>query len=244
MSQPASSMWAAAPSARPWILYLTGLLICHAIPSGPQARMRCTGTTTLPFGSLNAVSTKSRWRTYAVPVCILSNRAQTSPCSPLVLLPNDLADSPLPQGLRGLPDGGRLTLAIYATSARVARWRCSRASSVTQYTSLFGLVPCAYRRRHRRRHHNTLELRLRGCAPARANGAQLALHGRVVVHSDGVARTRCPASRSEGTCTTLRPNCSVHPPALNGVVECVGLMTGVMRLNSLIRWHAVRASRV
>ena len=152
----ASSMWR-LPRALPlaWILYLAGLLIfvLLPIPSDPQAACAAIlhWDNYMPFGSLNAVADQLRdgetLRGTLYALSIVLNIALFMPLGALAEMTWRIRRSR--KTSESLPDdGGRLTRAI--PTQRVLVWLMigtllSCLIEFTQYTGLFGLVPCTYR---------------------------------------------------------------------------------------------------
>lgn len=156
VSATASSMWR-LPRALPlaWILYLAGLLIfvLLPIPSDPQAACAAIlhWDNYMPFGSLNAVADQLRdgetLRGTLYALSIVLNIALFMPLGALAEMTWWIRRSR--KTSESLPDdGGRLTRAI--PTQRVLVWLMigtllSCLIEFTQYTGLFGLVPCTYR---------------------------------------------------------------------------------------------------
>ena len=152
----ASSMWR-LPRALPlaWILYLAGLLIfvLLPIPSDPQAACAAIlhWDNYMPFGSLNAVADQLRdgetLRGTLYALSIVLNITLFMPLGALAEMTWRIRRSR--KASESLPDdGGRLTRAI--PTQRVLVWLMigtllSCLIEFTQYTGLFGLVPCTYR---------------------------------------------------------------------------------------------------
>lgn len=152
----ASSMWR-LPRALPlaWILYLAGLLIfvLLPIPSDPQAACAAIlhWDNYTPFGSLSAVAEQfwdgEQLRGTLYALSILLNIVLFMPMGALAEMTWRIRCSRTAS--ENLPtDGGRLARAI--PSRRVLVWLLIGAAlscliEFTQYTGLFGLVPCTYR---------------------------------------------------------------------------------------------------
>ena len=156
VSATASSMWR-LPRALPlaWILYLAGLriFVLLPIPSDPQAACAAIlhWDNYMPFGSLNAVADQLRdgetLRGTLYALSIVLNIALFMPLGALAEMTWRIRRSR--KASESLPDdGGRLTRAI--PTQRVLVWLMigtllSCLIEFTQYTGLFGLVPCTYR---------------------------------------------------------------------------------------------------
>ena len=152
----ASSMWR-LPRALPlaWILYLAGLLIFTLlpIPSNPDAACAAIihWDNFMPFGSLVAVADQFRdgehLRGTLYAVSILLNIALFVPLGALAETTWRIRRAR--KACEDLPtDGGRLARSI--PFKRVLGWvaigaLASGLIEFTQYTGLFGLVPCTYR---------------------------------------------------------------------------------------------------
>ena len=152
----ASSMWR-LPRALPlaWILYLAGLLIFTLLPIPSDPVAACAAIihwdNYMPFGSLSAVADQFRdgehLRGTLYALSILLNIALFVPLGALAETTWRIRRAR--QAREDLPtDGGRLARAI--PTWRVLVWVAIGAFiscliEFTQYTGLFGLVPCTYR---------------------------------------------------------------------------------------------------
>ncbi|MBF0967470.1 MAG: VanZ family protein, partial [Actinomyces bouchesdurhonensis] len=156
VSATASSMWR-LPRALPlaWILYLAGLLIFTLLPIPSDPVAACAAIihwdNYVPFGSLAAVADQFRdgeqLRGTLYGLSILLNIALFVPLGALAETTWRIRRAR--QAREDLPtDGGRLARAI--PTWRVLVWVAIGAFiscliEFTQYTGLFGLVPCTYR---------------------------------------------------------------------------------------------------
>ncbi len=152
----ASSMWR-LPRALPlaWILYLAGLLIFTLLPIPSDPVAACAAIihwdNYVPFGSLAAVADQFRdgeqLRGTLYALSILLNIALFVPLGALAETTWRIRRAR--QAHEDLPtDGGRLARSI--PTRRVLVWIAIGALAsclieFTQYTGLFGVVPCTYR---------------------------------------------------------------------------------------------------
>ncbi len=152
----ASSMWR-LPRALPlaWILYLAGLLIFTLLPIPSDPVAACAAIihwdNYVPFGSLAAVADQFRdgeqLRGTLYALSILLNIALFVPLGALAETTWRIRRAR--QAREDLPtDGGRLARSI--PTRRVLVWIAIGALvscliEFTQYTGLFGVVPCTYR---------------------------------------------------------------------------------------------------
>ena len=153
VAAPASSMWR-LPRALPlvWILYLAGLLIFTLLPLPSDPVAACAAIihwdNYTPFGSFVAVADQFRdgesLRGTLYALSILLNIALFVPLGALAETTWRMRRAP-----EGAPaDGSRLARSI--PHRRVLAWvaigcAVSCLIELTQYTGLFGVVPCAYR---------------------------------------------------------------------------------------------------
>ena len=153
VAAPASSMWR-LPRALPlvWILYLAGLLIFTLLPLPSDPVAACAAIihwdNYTPFGSFVAVADQFRdgesLRGTLYGLSILLNIALFVPLGALAETTWRMRRAP-----EGAPaDGSRLARSI--PHRRVLAWvvigcAVSCLIELTQYTGLFGAVPCAYR---------------------------------------------------------------------------------------------------
>ena len=150
---PSSSMWR-LPRALPlaWILYLAGLLIFTLLPLPSDPVAACAAIihwdNYVPFGSFVAVADQFRdgesLRGTLYALSILLNIALFVPLGALAETTWRMRRTP-----EGAPaDGSRLARSI--PHRRVLAWvaigcALSCLIELTQYTGLFGVVPCTYR---------------------------------------------------------------------------------------------------
>lgn len=150
---PSSSMWR-LPRALPlaWILYLAGLLIFTLLPLPSDPVAACAAIihwdNYVPFGSFVAVADQFRdgesLRGTLYALSILLNIALFVPLGALAETTWRMRRAP-----EGAPaDGSRLARSI--PHRRVLAWvaigcALSCLIELTQYTGLFGVVPCTYR---------------------------------------------------------------------------------------------------
>ena len=150
---PSSSMWR-LPRALPlaWILYLAGLLIFTLLPLPSDPVAACAAIihwdNYVPFGSFVAVADQFRdgesLRGTLYALSILLNIALFVPLGALAETTWRMRRAP-----EGAPaDGSRLARSI--PHRRVLAWvaigcAVSCLIELTQYTGLFGVVPCTYR---------------------------------------------------------------------------------------------------
>ena len=150
---PSSSMWR-LPRALPlaWILYLAGLLIFTLLPLPSDPVAACAAIihwdNYVPFGSFVAVADQFRdgesLRGTLYALSILLNIALFVPLGALAETTWRMRRAP-----EGAPaDGSRLARSI--PHRRVLAWvaigcAVSCLIELTQYTGLFGIVPCTYR---------------------------------------------------------------------------------------------------
>ena len=153
VAAPASSMWR-LPRALPlvWILYLAGLLIFTLLPLPSDPVAACAAIihwdNYTPFGSFVAVADQFRdgesLRGTLYALSILLNIALFVPLGALAETTWRMRRAP-----EGAPaDGSRLARSI--PHRRVLAWvaigcAVSCVIELTQYTGLFGVVPCTYR---------------------------------------------------------------------------------------------------
>ena len=153
VAAPASSMWR-LPRALPlaWILYLAGLLIFTLLPLPSDPVAACAAIihwdNYVPFGSFVAVADQFRdgesLRGTLYALSILLNIALFVPLGALAETTWRMRRVP-----EGAPaDGSRLARSI--PHRRVLAWvaigcAVSCLIELTQYTGLFGIVPCTYR---------------------------------------------------------------------------------------------------
>lgn len=153
VAAPSSSMWR-LPRALPlaWILYLAGLLIFTLLPLPSDPVAACAGIihwdNYTPFGSFVAVADQFRdgesLRGTLYALSILLNIALFVPLGALAETTWRMRRAP-----EGAPaDGSRLARSI--PHRRVLAWvvigcALSCLIELTQYTGLFGVVPCTYR---------------------------------------------------------------------------------------------------
>lgn len=153
VAAPSSSMWR-LPRALPlaWILYLAGLLIFTLLPLPSDPVAACTAIihwdNYVPFGSFVAVADQFRdgesLRGTLYALSILLNIALFVPLGALAETTWRMRRTP-----EGAPaDGSRLARSI--PHRRVLAWvaigcALSCLIELTQYTGLFGVVPCTYR---------------------------------------------------------------------------------------------------
>ena len=153
VAAPSSSMWR-LPRALPlaWILYLAGLLIFTLLPLPSDPVAACAAIihwdNYVPFGSFVAVADQFRdgesLRGTLYALSILLNIALFVPLGALAETPWRMRRAP-----EGAPaDGSRLARSI--PHRRVLAWvaigcALSCLIELTQYTGLFGVVPCTYR---------------------------------------------------------------------------------------------------
>ena len=153
VAAPASSMWR-LPRALPlvWILYLAGLLIFTLLPLPSDPVAACAAIihwdNYTPFGSFVAVADQFRdgesLRGTLYALSILLNIALFVPLGALAETTWRMRRAP-----EGAPaDGSRLARSI--PHRRVLAWvaigcAVSCLIELTQYTGLFGVVPCTYR---------------------------------------------------------------------------------------------------
>lgn len=153
VAAPSSSMWR-LPRALPlaWILYLAGLLIFTLLPLPSDPVAACTAIihwdNYVPFGSFVAVADQFRdgesLRGTLYALSILLNIALFVPLGALAETTWRMRRAP-----EGAPaDGSRLARSI--PHRRVLAWvaigcALSCLIELTQYTGLFGVVPCTYR---------------------------------------------------------------------------------------------------
>lgn len=153
VAAPASSMWR-LPRALPlaWILYLAGLLIFTLLPLPSDPVAACAAIihwdNYVPFGSFVAVADQFRdgesLRGTLYALSILLNIALFVPLGALAETTWRMRRAP-----EGAPaDGSRLARSI--PHRRVLAWvaigcAVSCLIELTQYTGLFGIVPCTYR---------------------------------------------------------------------------------------------------
>ena len=153
VAAPSSSMWR-LPRALPlaWILYLAGLLIFTLLPLPSDPVAACTAIihwdNYVPFGSFVAVADQFRdgesLRGTLYALSILLNIALFVPLGALAETTWRMRRAP-----KGAPaDGSRLARSI--PHRRVLAWvaigcALSCLIELTQYTGLFGVVPCTYR---------------------------------------------------------------------------------------------------
>ena len=153
VAAPASSMWR-LPRALPlaWILYLAGLLIFTLLPLPSDPVAACAAIihwdNYVPFGSFVAVADQFRdgesLRGTLYALSILLNIALFVPLGALAETTWRMRRVP-----EGAPaDGSRLARSI--PHRRVLAWvaigcAISCLIELTQYTGLFGIVPCTYR---------------------------------------------------------------------------------------------------
>ena len=156
VAAPSSSIWR-LPRALPlaWTLYLAGLLIFTLLPLPSDPPAACAAIihwdNYVPFGSLVAVAEQFRdgeeLRGTLYALSILLNVALFAPLGSLAEISWRIRRSR--EAGTDLPaDGGRLACAIPVR--RVLAWVAIGATvsgliEFTQYTGLFGLVPCTYR---------------------------------------------------------------------------------------------------
>ena len=153
VAAPSSSMWR-LPRALPlaWILYLAGLLIFTLLPLPSDPVAACAAIihwdNYVPFGSFVAVADQFRdgesVRGTLYALSILLNIALFVPLGALAETTWRMRRAP-----EGAPaDGSRLARSI--PHRRVLAWvaigcALSCLIELTQYTGLFGVVPCTYR---------------------------------------------------------------------------------------------------
>ena len=153
VAAPASSMWR-FPRVQPlaWILYLAGLLIFTLLPLPSDPVAACAAIihwdNYTPFGSFVAVADQFRdgesLRGTLYALSILLNIALFVPLGALAETTWRMRRAP-----EGAPaDGSRLARSI--PHRRVLAWvaigcAVSCLIELTQYTGLFGVVPCTYR---------------------------------------------------------------------------------------------------
>ena len=153
VATPSSSMWR-LPRALPlaWILYLAGLLIFTLLPLPSDPVAACAAIihwdNYVPFGSFVAVADQFRdgesLRGTLYALSILLNIALFVPLGALAETTWRMRRTP-----EGAPaDGSRLARSI--PHRRVLAWvvigcALSCLIELTQYTGLFGVVPCTYR---------------------------------------------------------------------------------------------------
>lgn len=153
VAAPSSSMWR-LPRALPlaWILYLAGLLIFTLLPLPSDPVAACAAIihwdNYVPFGSFVAVADQFRdgesLRGTLYALSILLNIALFVPLGALAETTWRMCRAP-----EGAPaDGSRLARSI--PHRRVLAWvaigcALSCLIELTQYTGLFGVVPCTYR---------------------------------------------------------------------------------------------------
>ena len=153
VAAPSSSMWR-LPRALPlaWILYLAGLLIFTLLPLPSDPVAACAAIihwdNYVPFGSFVAVADQFRdgesLRGTLYALSILLNIALFVPLGALAETTWRMRRAP-----EGAPaDGSRLARSI--PHRRVLAWVAigcvvSCLIELTQYTGLFGVVPCTYR---------------------------------------------------------------------------------------------------
>ena len=153
VAAPSSSMWR-LPRALPlaWILYLAGLLIFTLLPLHSDPVAACAAIihwdNYVPFGSFVAVADQFRdgesLRGTLYALSILLNIALFVPLGALAETTWRMRRAP-----EGAPaDGSRLARSI--PHRRVLAWvaigcALSCLIELTQYTGLFGVVPCTYR---------------------------------------------------------------------------------------------------
>ena len=153
VAAPSSSMWR-LPRALPlaWILYLAGLLIFTLLPLPSDPVAACAAIihwdNYVPFGSFVAVADQFRdgenLRGTLYVLSILLNIALFVPLGALAETTWRMRRAP-----EGAPaDGSRLARSI--PHRRVLAWvaigcALSCLIELTQYTGLFGVVPCTYR---------------------------------------------------------------------------------------------------
>ena len=153
VAAPSSSMWR-LPRAMPlaWILYLAGLLIFTLLPLPSDPVAACAAIihwdNYTPFGSFVAVADQFRdgesLRGTLYALSILLNIALFVPLGALAETTWRMRRAP-----EGAPaDGSRLARSI--PHRRVLAWvaigcALSCLIELTQYTGLFGVVPCTYR---------------------------------------------------------------------------------------------------
>ena len=153
VAAPSSSMWR-LPRALPlaWILYLAGLLIFTLLPLPSDPVAACAAIihwdNYVPFGSFVAVADQFRdgenLRGTLYALSILLNIALFVPLGALAETTWRMRRAP-----EGAPaDGSRLARSI--PDRRVLAWvaigcAVSCLIELTQYTGLFGVVPCTYR---------------------------------------------------------------------------------------------------
>lgn len=153
VAAPSSSMWR-LPRALPlaWILYLAGLLIFTLLPLPSDPVAACAAIihwdNYVPFGSFVAVADQFRdgesLRGTLYALSILLNIALFVPLGALAETTWRMRRTP-----EGAPaDGSRLARSI--PHRRVLAWvvigcALSCLIELTQYTGLFGVVPCTYR---------------------------------------------------------------------------------------------------
>ena len=153
VAAPSSSMWR-LPRALPlaWILYLAGLLIFTLLPMPSDPVAACAAIihwdNYTPFGSFVAVADQFRdgesLRGTLYALSILLNIALFVPLGALAETTWRMRRAP-----EGAPaDGSRLARSI--PHRRVLAWvaigcALSCLIELTQYTGLFGVVPCTYR---------------------------------------------------------------------------------------------------
>lgn len=153
VAAPSSSMWR-LPRALPlaWILYLAGLLIFTLLPLPSDPVAACAAIihwdNYVPFGSFVAVADQFRdgesLRGTLYALSILLNIALFVPLGALAETTWRMRRAP-----EGAPaDGSRLARSI--PHRRVLAWvaigcALSCLIELTQYTGLFGVVPCTYR---------------------------------------------------------------------------------------------------
>ena len=153
VAAPSSSMWR-LPRALPlaWILYLAGLLIFTLLPLPSDPVAACAAIihwdNYVPFGSFVAVADQFRdgenLRGTLYALSILLNIALFVPLGALAETTWRMRRAP-----EGAPaDGSRLARSI--PHRRVLAWvaigcAVSCLIELTQYTGLFGVVPCTYR---------------------------------------------------------------------------------------------------
>ena len=156
VAAPSSSMWR-LPRALPlaWVLYAAGLLIFTLLPLPSDPVAACAAIihwdNYVPFGSFVAVADQFRdgesLRGTLYALSILLNIILFMPLGALAEMTWRIRRSRTAS--ENLPtDGGRLARAI--PSRRVLVWLLIGAAlscliEFTQYTGLFGLVPCTYR---------------------------------------------------------------------------------------------------
>lgn len=153
---PASSMWR-LPRALPlaWILYLSGLAIFTLLPLPSDPAAVCAAIADwdnyLPFGSLIAVADQLRdgefLRACLYALSIVLNVALFVPLGALAETTWRIRRTRGAPGIT-LGEGGRLVRAM--PRRRILAWvaiGCALSCLIeaTQYTGLFGIVPCTYR---------------------------------------------------------------------------------------------------